>query len=101
MATEQTTQNARSSVGDQSNASSENESKQMTQGSNNNQLNRSGGESQGAVDQQQTQQPVQPASQETNKKSSAPRVRLDMDLDVELQLKAKIQGDLELAILEN
>ncbi|KAF4332771.1 hypothetical protein FBEOM_13421 [Fusarium beomiforme] len=94
-----TAQEARSSNSDQGNASSENKSKQMTRGSNRNQLNRSGEESQGADNQPQTQQPVQPASQETGKKSSAPRVRLDMDLDVELQLKAKIQGDLELAIL--
>jgi hypothetical protein len=99
MATEETTQDARSNVGDQSDYSSENESKQMTQDSQNNQVDRSNTGSQGTLNQPQNQQSVQTASQETGKKSSAPRVRLDMDLDVELQLKAKIQGDLELAIL--
>ncbi|PNP73628.1 hypothetical protein FNYG_13043 [Fusarium nygamai] len=101
MATERTNQETRSTAGDQSDYSSENDSKQMTQGSQNNQVDRSKTGSQGAINQPQNQQPVQAASQETEKKSSAPRVRLDMDLDVELQLKAKIQGDLELAILEN
>ncbi|RKU46523.1 hypothetical protein DL546_008781 [Coniochaeta pulveracea] len=33
-------------------------------------------------------------------RSGAPAVRLDMDLDVDIQLKAKIQGDLELSILD-
>ncbi|KAF5710077.1 hypothetical protein FMUND_9700 [Fusarium mundagurra] len=99
MATEKTNQETRSTAGDQSGYSSENESKQMTQGSQNTQVDQSSSGSQGAINQPQDQQPVQPASQETGKKSSAPRVRLDMDLDVELQLKAKIQGDLELAIL--
>jgi hypothetical protein len=99
MATERTNQETRSTAGDQSGYSSENDSKQMTQGSQNNQVDRSKAGSQGAINQPQNQQPVQAVSQETEKKSSAPRVRLDMDLDVELQLKAKIQGDLELAIL--
>ncbi|KAH7215778.1 hypothetical protein ACKLNR_014919 [Fusarium oxysporum f. sp. zingiberi] len=99
MATEETIQNARSNVGDQSD-NSENNTHQMTQGSQNNQVDRSNTGSQEALNQPQNQQPIQPASQETEKKGSAPRVRLDMDLDVELQLKAKIQGDLELAILE-
>ncbi|KAF5982672.1 hypothetical protein FBULB1_4170 [Fusarium bulbicola] len=101
MATERTNQETRSTAGDQSDYSSENESKQMTRNSQNNTGDRSNTESQGDINQPQGQQPVQPATQETGKKSSAPRVRLDMDLDVELQLKAKIQGDLELAILEN
>ncbi|KAF5259108.1 hypothetical protein FOXYS1_10288 [Fusarium oxysporum] len=100
MATEETIQNGRSNVGDQSD-NSENNTHQMTQGSQNNQVDRSNTGSQEVLNQPQNQQPIQPASQETEKKSSAPRVRLDMDLDVELQLKAKIQGDLELAILEN
>ncbi|KAF5563644.1 hypothetical protein FNAPI_2559 [Fusarium napiforme] len=99
MATEKTNQETRSTAGDHSDYSSENESKQMIQGSQNSQAGQSSSESQEAINQLQNQQPVQPASQETGKKSSAPRVRLDMDLDVELQLKAKIQGDLELAIL--
>ncbi|KAG5760747.1 hypothetical protein H9Q72_011147 [Fusarium xylarioides] len=101
MATEKTNQDARSAAVDQSDYSSENESKQMTQGSQNDKVGQSSTGSQEAINQPQIQQPVQLASQETGKKSSAPRVRLDMDLDVELQLKAKIQGDLELAILEN
>ncbi|KAF5630331.1 hypothetical protein F52700_7353 [Fusarium sp. NRRL 52700] len=99
MATEKTNQEAHSTAGDQSAYSSENESKQMTQNSRNNKVDQASTGSQGTINQPQNQQPVQPASQETGKKSSAPRVRLDMDLDVELQLKAKIQGDLELAIL--
>ncbi|KAI1036165.1 hypothetical protein LB504_011604 [Fusarium proliferatum] len=97
MATERTNQ-ARSATSDQGDYSSENESKQMTQDSQSNQVDRTNTGPQGAINYPQDQQPVQPGSQETGKKSSAPRVRLDMDLDVELQLKAKIQGDLELAI---
>ncbi|CVL08780.1 uncharacterized protein FMAN_14648 [Fusarium mangiferae] len=99
MATEKTNHEARSTVGDKSDYSSENESKHVTQSSQNSQVDQSNIGSQGAINYPQDQQPVQPESQETGKKSSAPRVRLDMDLDVELQLKAKIQGDLELAIL--
>lgn len=99
MATERTNQEARSATSDQSDYPSETESKQMTPDSQSNQVDRTNTGSQGAMNHPQDQQPVQPASQETGKKSSAPRVRLDMDLDVELQLKAKIQGDLELAIL--
>ncbi|KAF5610601.1 uncharacterized protein FSUBG_2862 [Fusarium subglutinans] len=98
MATERTNQETRSTAGDQSDHSSENESKQMTRNSQNNTIDRFNAGSQGDINQPQGQQPVQSANQETGKKSSAPRVRLDMDLDVELQLKAKIQGDLELAI---
>ncbi|KAF5253852.1 hypothetical protein FANTH_1313 [Fusarium anthophilum] len=98
MATERTNQETRSTAGDQSDYSSENKSKEMTQNSQNNTVDRSNAGSQGDINQPQSQQPVQSANQETGKKSSAPRVRLDMDLDVELQLKAKIQGDLELAI---
>ncbi|KAF5556677.1 hypothetical protein FMEXI_1149 [Fusarium mexicanum] len=98
MATERTNQETRSAAGDQSDCSSENESNQMTRDSQNKKLDRSNAGSQGDINQPQGQQPVQSANQETGKKSSAPRVRLDMDLDVELQLKAKIQGDLELAI---
>ncbi|KAM0232139.1 hypothetical protein ACHAP5_010841 [Fusarium lateritium] len=102
MATNETNQNEQSpTVDQQTDSSGENESKQMTQTSNNTQLERSGAESQQTPIQPQTQQPVKPASQETGKKSSAPRVKLDMDLDVELELKAKIKGDLELAVLEN
>jgi hypothetical protein len=100
MATDKTTQNEQSpTVDQQAESSSENESKQVTKTSNNNELDRPGVESQQTPIQPQTQQPVQPASQETGKKSSAPSVKLDMDLDVELELKAKIKGDLELAIL--
>lgn len=100
MATSKTIQNEQSPTADQqTDSSNENESKQMTKTSNNNELDRPGAESQQTPIQPQTQQPVQPVSQETGKKSSAPRVRLDMDLDVELELKAKIKGDLELAIL--
>ncbi|RKL33114.1 hypothetical protein BFJ72_g10130 [Fusarium proliferatum] len=99
MATGKTNQEAHSAASDQSDYPSETESKQMTQASQSNQVDRTNTGSQGAMNHPQDQQPVQAASQETGKKSSAPRVRLDMDLDVELQLKAKIQGDLELAIL--
>lgn len=99
MATSKTTQNEQPPTADQqTDSSNANESKQMTKTSNDKELDRSGAESQQTPIQPQTQQPVQPVSQETGK-SSAPRVRLDMDLDVELELKAKIKGDLELAIL--
>ncbi|KAH6954552.1 hypothetical protein DER45DRAFT_570679 [Fusarium avenaceum] len=84
MATSKTTQNEQSPTADQqTDSSSENESKQMTKTSTNNELNRPGAESQQTPTQPQTQQPVQPVNQETGKKSSAPRVKLDMDLDVE------------------
>jgi hypothetical protein len=100
MATSKTTQNDQSPTADQqTDSSNENESKQMTKTSNNKELDRPGAESQQTPIQPQTQQPVQPVSQDTGKKNSAPRVRLDMDLDVELELKAKIKGDLELAVL--
>jgi hypothetical protein len=100
MATNKTTQNEQSpTVNQQTDSSSENESKQVNKTSNNSELDRPGTESQQTPIQPQTQQPVQATSQETGKKSSAPRVKLDMDLDVEVELKAKIKGDLELAIL--
>ncbi|KAF4457256.1 hypothetical protein F53441_820 [Fusarium austroafricanum] len=98
MATDKTTQNAQSTAVNRDESSSENDSKQMTKNSNS-QPDHSGAESQEGPNQSQTQQPVQEAGQETGKKSSAPRVKLDMDLDVEVELKAKIKGDLELAIL--
>ncbi|KAK4236344.1 hypothetical protein C8A03DRAFT_17004 [Achaetomium macrosporum] len=43
--------------------------------------------------------PAPAQAQHTQERKSAPAVRLDMDLDVEIDLKAKIHGDLELAIL--
>ncbi|KAF5664797.1 hypothetical protein FHETE_6912 [Fusarium heterosporum] len=96
MAQNKTTQDEHPpSIEQRRNSSDDNEPKQMSETSKNNQVGHSGTEQ---PVQPQTQQP-QPASQGSGKKSSAPRVKLDMDLDMELQLKAKIQGDLELAVL--
>ncbi|KAM0342554.1 hypothetical protein ACHAPU_009406 [Fusarium lateritium] len=99
MAQNKTTQDERlPSVDQQTSSSGDNESKQISEISRNNQVDSSDTEH---PIQPQTQEPIQLASQGSGKKSSAPRVKLDMDLDMELQLKAKIQGDLELAVLEN
>lgn len=54
---------------------------------------------------QQPQQPVQPAplappQQQQEKKKDPMKLRLDLNLDIEVTLKARIHGDLELALLE-
>ncbi|KAG1450627.1 hypothetical protein G6F56_008297 [Rhizopus delemar] len=49
---------------------------------------------------QQPQQTQQPQQQESGgKNSKMPGIRLDLNLDVEITLKARVHGDVTLAIL--
>ncbi|KAK3681113.1 hypothetical protein B0T22DRAFT_445792 [Podospora appendiculata] len=48
---------------------------------------------------QESQQPAPITTNTAADRRGAPAVRLDMDLDVDIQLKAKIQGDITLAVL--